>query len=821
MIPAKPQPPRPSGSARLPLALRAVVLVLLALVPAGFVQAVLESEVRDERRRLTGDEVLRLTRLVAGQLDNTIEGARQTLSAMSAHDALVAGRASTACDAFLQRLVAQQPRYHTANLFGLDGRAICSATALPPEVSVADRPYFTQVLAGAEFAVGRFALGRGTNLASLHIAAPLRDEGRGLFGVLVVALSIEWLNADLATLPLPEGSAAVVADAGGTILARRPEPERFTGEPLAPAAMALLSGTEAGIIEAAGVDGVRRIAAFSPLTEAPRGLWVSVGLDPAATLAPLAQRDRRTAALMAFSLLAALAVAMIAFHLAVTRPVRRLLETAQVWGRQEWSARIGPLPGGVEFARIGAALDAMAEAVEEAERARMTASRRVLALSEVSPQVVFTADAQGVPDWFNGYWRNYTGMSVAQSRGAGWVRGVFREDRARVIAAWRAALADAQAGGKGHFAIELRLCLAAGDCHWFLARATPLRDADGRVTSWAGVALDVEDLKLAQADAAQQAERLDATYRNAPVGLCLLDRELRFQAINARLAETNGASPEAHLGRTLWEMAPHVADDLAPPLRRLFATGETQSFELHSAPRSPGTRARDWLCTYVAMRDPEGRIVGASGSVLEITDRLEAESRERMLAREVDHRARNVLAVVTSLVRVSAAEAGDDTAALVEALEGRIGAMARVHTVLADSRWTAADLGTLAAAETAAYGSQVRLDGPVVALAPSAAQPLTLILHELATNAAKYGALSAPAGSLDLTWQREAEAVRLDWVERGGPPLAGPPPRRGFGTQLVEANLAPLDGRLDREWAREGLRCTLWIGPAALGGARG
>jgi PAS domain S-box-containing protein len=802
---------------RLPLALRAILLVLFALIPAGVVQALLEREVREERRLALGEEALRLTRLVAGQMDNTLEGARQTLSAMASHDAVIAARPSAACDDFLVRLVQRQDRYVTANLFRLDGSVICSATAIGPEVNVADRPYFREVLGGADFATGRYAIGRGTGRASLHLAAPLRDPSGGLVGVLAIALSLDWLNADIASLPLPRGSAIGITDADGIIIARYPQAERFTGQRLMDWQLELLSRPTAGVIDAPAIDGVRRLAGFSPPGEAPRGLFIAVGLDPMTTLAPLAARDRRAAALIIGSLLLALLLAMLAFHLAVNRPVRKLLDTAQIWARQDWTARLGSLAGGVEFARIGTALDAMAEAVNAAERARLTASRRVLALSEVSPQVVFTADAAGRPDWFNGYWRTLSGLSVPQSQGMGWLRAVFREDRKRVLAAWAASVEDARSGGEGRFEMELRLCRASdASCRWFLARAVPVRDADGRIGSWAGVALDVEELKAAQAEAARQAERLDATYRNAPAGLCLLDREFRFQAINARLAESNGAPPEAHLGRTLWEMAPQVADELAPRLRRLFATGEAQIFEVRSGPRQPGAPARDWLCHYTAMRGPDGTIVGASGSVLDITDRLQAEARERMLAREVDHRARNVLAVVRSLVRISVAEAGGNTAALVEALEGRIAAMARVHTVLAEAHWAAADLATLAAAETAAYGPQVRLDGAPVFLVPTAAQPFTLILHELATNAAKYGALSRASGSLDLRWWRDAEGVRLEWVEQGGPTLSGAPARSGFGTQLIDANAAPLDGTITRDWRPEGLRCELRIGPGAL-----
>lgn len=164
-------------------------------------------------------------------------------------------------------------------------------------------------------------------------------------------------------------------------------------------------------------------------------------------------------------------------------------------------------------------------------------------------------------------------------------------------------------------------------------------------------------------------------------------------------------------------------------------------------------------------------MVATTGSVLDISARRQAEETERLLSREVDHRARNVLAVVRSLVRVSAAEAPDDIDAFVEVLEGRIAAMGRVHTLLSRAGWHSIELGELVRQETAAHDSAFRIAGDEVQLVPVAAQPLTMVLHEAVTNAAKYGALSTRAGTVSLRWRREGDGVMLEWLERGGPRL--------------------------------------------------
>ncbi len=220
------------------------------------------------------------------------------------------------------------------------------------------------------------------------------------------------------------------------------------------------------------------------------------------------------------------------------------------------------------------------------------------------------------------------------------------------------------------------------------------------------------------------------------------------------------------------------------------------------------------------MRDVAGEVVGVSASVVDITARRRAEQTERLLMREVDHRARNALAVVRSLVRLSATEAnGGDPAGLVEVLEGRISAMARAHTLLSNARWSGGDLRQLVTEELAAHAPAVAAaDGPDATLAAEAVQPLAMALHELVTNAAKHGALSRPEGRITLRWMpAEGGGLVVEWVERGGPRLEGPPARGGFGLRLVEANLTGLlDGAGEWHWEPEGLRSVLRIGPAAL-----
>jgi two-component sensor histidine kinase/DNA-binding response OmpR family regulator len=224
----------------------------------------------------------------------------------------------------------------------------------------------------------------------------------------------------------------------------------------------------------------------------------------------------------------------------------------------------------------------------------------------------------------------------------------------------------------------------------------------------------------------------------------------------------------------------------------------------------PNGDIRWCIGTAAASLDDAGNVVRINGVTIDITDRKEADERQILLAREVDHRARNALAVIQSIIRLTRAKGVDE---YVQAIEGRIKALARAHTLLSDSRWRGADLGTLVGEELAPYrtGDKVRYGGPDISLQPATAQGLALALHELATNAAKHGALSSPSGKVSLEWGLDSDALILRWIENGGPPVAEPS-SRSFGLKVIVASIEQqLGGKAAFEWNAAGLRCVFAI----------
>ena len=226
----------------------------------------------------------------------------------------------------------------------------------------------------------------------------------------------------------------------------------------------------------------------------------------------------------------------------------------------------------------------------------------------------------------------------------------------------------------------------------------------------------------------------------------------------------------------------------------------------------PNGEVRWCTGTAIANFDEQGRLIWLSGVTADITERKRAEERQILLAEEVDHRARNVVAVVQSIMRLTRADTIDD---YIGALDGRIGALSNAHRLLASSRWEGADLNRLVDEEFAPYRAggkeRVCVRGPVVVLPPATAQTIALALHELATNAAKYGVLSREAGHVDLTWRLSDGRLELSWKESNGPQIVAPS-RRGYGSRAIVAGIErQLGGIVKFDWQSNGLSCTLSV----------
>jgi len=317
-------------------------------------------------------------------------------------------------------------------------------------------------------------------------------------------------------------------------------------------------------------------------------------------------------------------------------------------------------------------------------------------------------------------------------------------------------------------------------------------------------------------------ERLQAILASAMDAIITIDGQHRIVQFNPA-AELMFKLPASEaLGQSVERFIPHrFRADHDEHISRFGMTGETSrrmgALGAVSALRADGEEfpveasisqgmAGDERLSTVIMRD--------------ITERIANEKAQALLAREVDHRAKNILAVVASLATLTKAGTREG---YIASLSGRIAAMSRAHSLLAQQRWQGASLGRVVHDELEAHADPARFScaGPELSLSSRTVQPVGMLLHELSTNAVKYGALSTPNGHVTVSWSRlDDGAVSLDWRESGGPP-AERPDKPGFGAILIQQIIEnQLGGSYQADWAREGLGLTMRLPETVLRGGQ-
>lgn len=307
--------------------------------------------------------------------------------------------------------------------------------------------------------------------------------------------------------------------------------------------------------------------------------------------------------------------------------------------------------------------------------------------------------------------------------------------------------------------------------------------------------------------------RYETALRGSHVTVFTQDRDLRYLSISNSMF---GRSVEDIVGRTDEEILPADSGPEVIALKReAIAAGQPKRAEL-ALTDGPGAR---WHDLHVEpLRNRRGAIVGLTGASVDVTERKEGEAHLRLLLRELTHRSKNLLAVIQAMARQSAHHAGSIDGFL-DRFGARLQALAASHDLLVRESWYGASLGELVRSQLAGVierrASQLAFEGPDVALKPEAAQYLGLALHELAINAAKFGALSVPEGRVVIRWGRSGagddNAIALDWQERFGPKVK-PRRKRGFGSVVIERNLVrALEAEVNLSFEPDGLRCHIII----------
>ncbi|HWE15908.1 MAG TPA: PAS domain S-box protein [Hyphomicrobiaceae bacterium] len=362
-----------------------------------------------------------------------------------------------------------------------------------------------------------------------------------------------------------------------------------------------------------------------------------------------------------------------------------------------------------------------------------------------------------------------------------------------------------------------------GRTEWTGWAMAPWRGGDGGV----GGAVLFADVRTEQVEArralADSEARFRATFENAAVGVALVGCDGSILRANKSFARMLGYSVKELATRTFQDLT--HPDDLANNLSVLNKTlvGEAESYCIEKRYiRKDGGIV--WASLTVGcVRKADGGVDYFVSVVQDITERKRVEEQQRILLAELDHRVKNALATVSAVVSHTQQESRS-IADFVAALDGRIRSMATTHELLSSHRWQGLSLAELVRRELAPYATcdNTEIDGPGIFLKPEAGQAMAMVLHELATNAAKYGALSTKNGRVSIRWDRHLNGhprphLVFEWQETGGPPIVALG-KTSYGTSTIR-ELIPyeLGGTVDLVLAPEGVQCRLVLPPDWLG----
>jgi PAS domain S-box-containing protein len=399
-----------------------------------------------------------------------------------------------------------------------------------------------------------------------------------------------------------------------------------------------------------------------------------------------------------------------------------------------------------------------------------------------------------------------------------WANAILPEDRKQAEEGVARAIDPATA--EDDFVCDYRVVHPDGAVRWLAAAGRALFDQDRsdpvgcQAVRIQGTIRDVTEAKRAEFERQQATALLRAIIETAPGLIYAKDRGGRMILANAATLGLIGKPWSEVEGRTDLEFLNNLpqAEKVTENDRRIMESGQAEELE-ERVGIERSQQERVWLSTKTPLRGADDRIIGLVGISVDITERKRSEDRLHLMINELNHRVKNTLVTVQSMV--SQTLRGADPVAQSK-LEGRLVALASAHDVLTTENWESAVLDQVVAGVLAPHGgledSRFQMSGPRLRVLPRAALAVTMGLHELVTNALKYGALSIENGRVEIRWELTADPeprFRLVWTESGGPAVT-PPERRGFGTILIERSLAmDLDGTAHVSFEPAGVMCVI------------
>lgn len=442
-------------------------------------------------------------------------------------------------------------------------------------------------------------------------------------------------------------------------------------------------------------------------------------------------------------------------------------------------------------------------------------------IADLVPDLLWRSDATGHANWFNQRWCDYTGWDKEELKEEGWTNALHPLDRASSLAAWAQAMAAGTVYQEQH-----RIRDAQGDYRWFLIRAEPMRDANGTILAWFAAATDMHEQRTAM----EALQRSELRFRTLIEGM----PQLVWRAVDSgqwtwsspQWSAFTGQSEKA--SRSLGWLEMLHPDDRDHAMAAWTRAQQTGSLEIEGRIfNAQDRRYRHFRTRGVPVRSSESSLLEWLGTSTDVDDIVQLQAHQEVLVGELQHRTRNLMAVVQS-VTARTLKGSHSLDHFAQCIGDRFDALARVQGLLSRRKGgLRVTFDALLREELSAHvpldadgrGEHVTLTGPAgISLKSATVQTLALALHELATNAVKYGALSQPAGRLEVRWDIRRPApgecrLFVDWRERGVSELPAPgaePKGGGYGRELIERALPyQLNAQTSYAVETDGVHCTI------------